>query len=77
MGLEFVNPLLLAGVAAAAVPIVLHLIMRQQPRLLEFPALRFVRLNSLRYLRQCSAAGSRALLHPKKPMLVWPPPWRH
>jgi hypothetical protein len=43
MGLEFVNPLLLSGVAAAAVPIVLHLIMRQQPRLLEFPALRFVR----------------------------------
>src|SRR5687767_11839937 len=31
------------GVAAAAVPIVLHLIMRRQPRWLEFPALRFVR----------------------------------
>jgi hypothetical protein len=43
MGLEFVNPLMLAGVAAAAVPIVLHLIMRQQPKQLEFPALRFVR----------------------------------
>ncbi len=44
MGLEFVNPMLLLGVAAAAVPIVLHLIMRQQPRWLEFPALRFVKL---------------------------------
>ena len=43
MGLEFVNPALLLGISAAAVPIVLHLIMRQQPRLLEFPALRFVR----------------------------------
>lgn len=44
MGLDFVNPALLLGVAAAAVPIVLHLIMRQQPRWLEFPALRFVKL---------------------------------
>lgn len=43
VGLEFVNPALLLGIAAAAVPIVLHLIMRQQPRWLEFPALRFVR----------------------------------
>lgn len=43
MGLDFVNPALLLGAAAAAVPIVLHLIMRQQPRWLEFPALRFVR----------------------------------
>jgi hypothetical protein len=43
MDLTFVNPMLLAGAAAAAVPIVLHLIMRQTPRLLEFPALRFVK----------------------------------
>ena len=31
-----------AGVGLVAVPLVLHLIMRQKPRLLEFPALRFV-----------------------------------
>jgi hypothetical protein len=31
-----------AGVGLVAVPILLHLIMRQKPRLLEFPALRFV-----------------------------------
>lgn len=43
MGFDFVNPALLLGISAAAVPIVLHLIMRQQPRWLEFPALRFVR----------------------------------
>jgi hypothetical protein len=43
MGLEWVNPSLLLGVSAAAVPIVLHLIMRQQPKLMEFPALRFIR----------------------------------
>ena len=36
-------PVLLLGTALVAVPIVLHLIMRQQPRQLEFPALRFVR----------------------------------
>lgn len=36
-------PLFLGGAALIAVPIVLHLIMRQQPRHLEFPALRFIR----------------------------------
>ncbi len=38
----FVNPLFLLGACAIAVPIVLHLIMRQKPKLFEFPALRFV-----------------------------------
>jgi hypothetical protein len=38
----FLNPGLLAGAGLAAVPIVLHLIMRQKPRHLEFPALRFI-----------------------------------
>jgi hypothetical protein len=33
-----------AGVALAAIPIILHLAMKQKPRQLEFPALRFVRL---------------------------------
>ncbi len=41
--MTFGNPLLLAGTALVALPIVLHLIMRQRPKLLEFPALRFVR----------------------------------
>lgn len=41
--MSFVNPLFLAGAALVAVPIVLHLIMRQKPRHFEFPALRFVR----------------------------------
>ena len=40
--MTFANPLLLAGTALVALPIVLHLIMRRKPRLLEFPALRFV-----------------------------------
>ncbi len=33
---------MLCGAGAIAVPIVLHLIMRQKPKLLEFPALRFI-----------------------------------
>ncbi len=40
--MTFVTPALLAGAALVAVPIVLHLIMRQKPKRLEFPALRFV-----------------------------------
>jgi len=40
--MAFVNPLLLAGTALVAIPIVLHLIMRRKPRHFEFPALRFV-----------------------------------
>lgn len=42
--MDFLNPALLAGAAAAAAPIILHLIMRQQPRRLEFPALRFIQI---------------------------------
>lgn len=38
----FVNPLLLAGASFVALPIVLHLIMRQRPRHVEFPAMRFL-----------------------------------
>jgi len=38
----FLHVSLLAGAAFVAVPIVLHLIMRQRPRRLEFPALRFI-----------------------------------
>lgn len=38
----FLTPALTLGALAVAVPIVLHLVMRQQPRTLEFPALRFV-----------------------------------
>ena len=41
--MRFVNPWMLAGVVLAVVPIVLHLVMRPQPRRLEFPALRLVR----------------------------------
>lgn len=41
--MTFVNPFLLAGIALVGVPILLHLLMRQKPRHLEFPALRLVK----------------------------------
>jgi len=42
MPLTFLNSWLLLGTALVAVPIVLHLIMRQKPKRFEFPALRFI-----------------------------------
>ena len=42
--MDFMNPALLGGITLAGLPIVLHLVMRQKPRHLEFPALRFLRL---------------------------------
>ena len=38
----FLTPALTLGALAVAVPIMLHLVMRRQPRMLDFPALRFV-----------------------------------
>lgn len=40
--MTFVNFSLLAGTALVALPIILHLVMRRRPVLLEFPALRFI-----------------------------------
>lgn len=40
--MSFLTTSLLAGAAFVALPIILHLVMRREPRLLEFPALRFI-----------------------------------
>jgi hypothetical protein len=40
--MTFVHPLLLAGLVFVGVPVLLHLIMRQKPKHLPFPALRFL-----------------------------------
>src|SRR5438552_3941615 len=40
--MTFIHPALLAGLALAALPVVLHLILRQQPKRLAFPAFRFL-----------------------------------
>lgn len=42
MGLTFLSPLILAGAALIAVPIILHLVMKQVPKKLIFPAIRFL-----------------------------------
>ncbi len=38
----FLHLAILGGTLLAAAPVILHLVMRQQPKLLEFPALRFI-----------------------------------
>ncbi len=40
--MSFIHPLMLGGVALIALPIVLHLLMRQQPKHFLFPAVRFI-----------------------------------
>jgi hypothetical protein len=40
--MTFLNVSLLAGTAMVALPIILHLVMRRKPVLIEFPALRFI-----------------------------------
>jgi hypothetical protein len=40
---SFANAILLAGAALVSVPILLHLLMRQQPKRIVFPAVRFIR----------------------------------
>ncbi len=43
MGSIFINAGLAAGVALAAVPVILHLFMKQTPKHVVFPALRLIR----------------------------------
>lgn len=50
--MQFANVGLLLGGLLVAVPIILHLVMRQQPKQLEFPALRFVRQRSVQNTRR-------------------------
>ena len=40
--MSFVHPLLLSGLVLAGIPILVHLIMRQKPKHLLFPAMRFL-----------------------------------
>ena len=42
MSLGFVNPLLLWGALAAAIPVVIHLFFRRRPRPTPFPAIDFI-----------------------------------
>lgn len=53
--MAFVHLSLLAGGALAAIPVVLHLVMRQRPRTLPFPALQLVRQRHTANQRQLRA----------------------
>src|SRR5437016_14362523 len=50
--MSFVFPIIFGGLIAAGVPIVLHLIMRQKPKILPFPAFRFLVQRSKTNLRK-------------------------
>src|SRR5438309_11881839 len=50
--MSFVFPVILGGLLAASVPILLHLIMRQKPKILPFPAFRFLVQRSKKNLRK-------------------------
>src|SRR5260221_1231246 len=44
--MTFIHPLLLGGLAAVGLPIILHLLMRQKPKHVLFPAFRFLQLRA-------------------------------
>src|SRR5213079_52563 len=50
--MTFVFPILLGGLALLSVPILIHLIFRQKPRTLKFPAFRFLMKKSRTNLRK-------------------------
>src|SRR5215467_5097869 len=50
--MTFLHVAFLGGTLAIAIPIVLHLVMRKQPKHLEFPALRFVKMREAANRRQ-------------------------
>ncbi len=52
MELTFLSPAILAGIAAIAVPVVLHLVMRQTPKRMVFPAVRFLQVREHANRRQ-------------------------
>ncbi len=52
MGLSFLAPVMLAGLLAAAVPVVIHLIHRRQARILPIATLRFLRQIPARTIRK-------------------------
>ena len=41
--MTFLAPLLLAGLAAIAIPVIVHLVQRERKRVVEFPSLMFLR----------------------------------
>lgn len=52
MGLQFLVPALLAGLAAVAIPVLIHLTRRQRSRVVEFPSLMFLQRIPYRSMRR-------------------------
>jgi hypothetical protein len=52
MSLTFLSPMVLLGLAALAVPIIIHLILRRKPRHMMFPAFRFLQQRRKTNLRK-------------------------
>lgn len=50
--MQLLNPVLIYGLAFAAIPIVLHLLMRTKPKKIVFPALRLIRQKRLQNVRR-------------------------
>ena len=65
MGLSFLAPMLLGGAALVAVPVVLHMMMRQKPVKREFPALRFLQARILANRRRLRLNHLLLLLAPR------------
>lgn len=52
MSITWINPAVLAGLALVALPIAIHLLVRQQTRVLPYPSLRFLRETALAAFRR-------------------------
>ena len=50
--MSLLNPALLAGLGLVAVPLILHLLLRQKPKPMLFPALRLIRKRSMQNSRR-------------------------
>lgn len=62
MSITWVHPAALAGLALIALPIAIHLLVRQQTRPLPFPSLRFLRPTALAALRRRAIQDAPLLL---------------
>lgn len=62
MGLSFLSPLLLGGMALVAAPIILHLVMRRTPVPHAFPALRFLKERAIANRRRLQLSHLLLLL---------------
>ena len=63
--MTFAYPLLLGGLALVGIPVLIHLIMRQKPKRLPFPAFRFLKLRRSTNRRKISQLYGITLASPR------------